>query len=111
MEGGLVVKSTLDAELKKISDEIDGLFLKSDFNISIVRLTLAFFNIMNTTNFEEAARILKKEGALLTKNQLTTVENTLVSKNYRKTLLNDLKGLICKNINNVINNDLSYYIE
>ena len=66
---------------------------------------------MNTTNFEEASRILKKVGGLVTKNQLITVENTLVSKKYRKTLLNDLKGLICNNINNVINNDLSYYIE
>ena len=110
-EGGLIVKSTLDTELKKINDEMKVLVSKADFNISIAKLTLTFFNIMNSTDFENAARNVKKEGGLVTKNQLTTVENTLVSKEYLKTLLNHLKSVIGSDLNNVTNNGLSAYIE
>ena len=48
---------------------------------------------------------------MVTKNRLTTVENTLVSKKYLKTLLNDLKGTVGNTLNNVTKNDLSYYID
>ena len=42
-EGGLIVKSTVDAELKKINDEMDKFVLKCHINPDVLRLTLAFF--------------------------------------------------------------------
>ena len=63
-EGGLIVKSSLDTELKKTNDEIKKRVLISVFNAKVKEIEDKTPDISNLVN----------------KTQLTTVENTLVKK-------------------------------
>ena len=66
-EGGLIVKSDLDAELKRINDKIDGLVLQIEFNPDITKIITIFISIFNAVGIEEASEKIKKEGGLITK--------------------------------------------
>ena len=69
-EGGLIVKSDLDAELKRINDKIDGLVLQIEFNPDITKIITIFISIFNAVGIEEASEKIKKEGGLITKKSI-----------------------------------------
>ena len=69
-EGGLIVKSDLDAELKRINDKIDGLVLQIEFNPDITKIITIFISIFNAVGIEEASEKIKKEGRLITKKSI-----------------------------------------
>ena len=60
-EGGLIVKTALDDELKKIDDKIDMVNLNSASSTDAIKHTIAFLNILGVqNNYEKAAENVKK---------------------------------------------------